>query len=43
MIDETLRPVDGFGSPISKKIAKIINEKFTTDLGGETRKEISEV
>ena len=42
LIDETLRPADGFGPPISEKIAKIINEKFTTDLGGEKRKEISE-
>ena len=33
----------GGGPPISEKIAKIINEKFTTDFGGETRKEISEV
>ena len=42
LIDETLRPADGFGPPISEKIAKIINEKFTTDLGGEKWKEISE-
>lgn len=29
-------------SPISDKIAKIVNEKFTTDLGGDKRKEISD-
>ena len=42
LIDETLRPADGFGPAISDKIAKIVNEKFTTDLGGDKRKEISE-
>ena len=42
LIDETLRPADGFGRPISKKIAKLINEKFAADLGGKKRKEISE-
>lgn len=42
LIDDSLRPSDGFGPPISEKIAKIINEKFTSDLGIDKRKEILE-
>lgn len=41
-IDESLRPADGLGPPITDKIAKIINEKFTADLGIAKRKEILE-
>ena len=35
LIDKTLCPADGFGPPIGDKIAKIVNEKFTTDLGDQ--------
>jgi hypothetical protein len=42
LIDDNLRPSDRFGPPISERIAKIINEKFTTDLGLDKRKEILE-
>jgi hypothetical protein len=42
LIDDNLRLSDGFGPPISERIAKIINEKFTTDLGLAKRKEILE-
>lgn len=41
-IDESLRPSDSYGSPISEKIAKIVNDKFSTDLGITKRKEILE-
>jgi hypothetical protein len=41
-IDESLRPSDSYGSPISEKIAKIVNDKFTSDLGITKRKEILE-
>ena len=40
LIDETLCQADGFGPPIGDKIAKIVNEKFTTDLSDQ-RKVIS--
>ena len=42
LIDYCLRPSDGFGSPISEKVAKIVSEKFHTDLGIDKRKEILE-
>ena len=42
LIDESLRPSDGFGTLISEKVAKIVNEKFQTDLGVDKRKEILE-
>ena len=42
LIDDNLISSDGFGPPISERIAKIINEKFTTDLGLDKRKEILE-
>ena len=42
LIYDNLRPSDGFGPPISERIAKIINEKFTTDLGLDKGKEILE-
>ena len=41
-VDDSLRPSDSFGPPISEKVAKIVNEKFTTDLGTDKRKEILE-
>ena len=41
-IDLSLRSSDVVGPPISDKIAKIINEKFSTDLGIKKRKEILE-
>ena len=37
LIDKTLCPADGFGPPIGDKIAKIVNEKFTTDLGDQCK------
>eukprot|EP00794_Sanderia_malayensis_P020896 gene20895-22947_t len=39
-IDLSLRPNEIAGPPISDKVAKIVNEKFSTDLGAEKRKEI---
>jgi hypothetical protein len=42
LIDDNLIPSDGFGPPISERIAKIINEKFTTNLGLDKRKDILE-
>ena len=42
LIDDNLRLSDVFGPPISERIAKIINEKFTTDLGLANGKEILE-
>ena len=41
-IDLSLRPNENSGPPISDKVAKIVNEKFSTDLGPEKRKEILE-
>ena len=41
-IEESLRLSDSYGSPISEKIAKIVNDKFTSDLGITKRKEILE-
>jgi hypothetical protein len=41
-IDESLRPSDSIGPPIHEKIAKIVNDKFSSDLGLEKRKEIFE-
>ena len=41
-IDESLRPSDSYASPISGKVAKIVNEKFSSDLGIKKRKEILE-
>ena len=41
-IDLSLRSSDVVGPPISDKIAKISNEKFSTDLGIKKRKEILE-
>ena len=41
-IDLSLRPNEISGPPISEKVAKIVNEKFSTDLGSEKRKEILE-
>ena len=41
-IDLSLRPNEISGPPISEKVAKIVNEKFSTDLGAEKRKEILE-
>ena len=41
-IDESLRPSDSFGPPVSEKVAKLVNEKFTIDLGLEKRKQIFE-
>ena len=42
LIDDSLRPSDGFGPAISDRIAKIVNEKFCADLGIDKRKEILE-
>ncbi len=42
MIDDSLRPSDGFGPPTSEKVAKIVNKKFNTDWGIDKRKEILE-
>ena len=42
LIDDSLRPSDGFGPAISDKVAKIVNEKFCADLGIDKRKEILE-
>ena len=42
LINESLRPSDGFGPLVSEKVAKIVNEKFQTDLGVDKRKEILE-
>jgi hypothetical protein len=41
-IDESLRPSDSIGPPIHEKIAKIVNDKFSSDLRLEKRKEIFE-
>lgn len=41
-IDLSLRPNEISGPPISEKVAKIVNKKFSTDLGAEKRKEILE-
>ena len=38
LINDSLRPSDGFGPAISDKVAKIVNEKFCTDLGIDKRK-----
>jgi hypothetical protein len=43
LIDDSLRPSDGFGPPISEKVAKIVNEKFNTDLGIDKRRDIREI
>jgi len=42
LIDLSFRSSDVADPPISDKIAKIINEKFSTDLGFMERKEILE-
>ena len=41
-IDESLRPSDSFGPPVADKVANLVNEKFTIDLGLEKRKQIFE-
>ena len=41
-IDLSLHPNEVSGRPISEKVAKIVNAKFSTDLGLEKRKEILE-
>ena len=41
-IDESLRPSDSFGPPVSEKVAKLVNEKSTIDLSLEKRKQIFE-
>ena len=38
-IDESLRPSDSYGPKIKEKVAKIVNEKFSSDIGIEKRKE----
>ena len=37
-IDESLRPSDSFGPPVSEKVAKLVNEQFTIGLSLEKRK-----
>ena len=39
-IDDSLRPSDSYGSQIKERVAKIVNEKFSCDIGIEKRKEI---
>ena len=39
-IDESLRPSDSLGPSVAEKVAKLVNEKFSIDLGVEKRKEI---
>ena len=41
-IDESLRPSDSLGPLVSEKVAKLVTEKFTIDLGLEKRKQIFE-
>ncbi|CAB3987415.1 Hypothetical predicted protein [Paramuricea clavata] len=40
LIDESLRPSDSSGAPFSEKVAKLVNDKFSIDLGLEKQKEI---
>jgi hypothetical protein len=40
---ELLRPSDSLGPSVAEKVAKLVNEKFSIDLGVEKRKEISEM
>ena len=42
LIDDSLRPSDGFGPAISDKVAKIVNKKICADLATDKRKEILE-
>ena len=42
VIDESLRPSDSYGPQIKERVAKIVNEKFSCDIGIEKRKEIFE-
>ena len=42
VIDESLRPSDSFGPPVTDKVADLGNEKFMIDLGLEKRKQIFE-
>ena len=41
-VNLAFRSSDVHGPPVSDKVAKIVNEKFTTDLGVQKRKEILE-
>ena len=41
-IDESLRPSDSHGPQIKERVAQIVNEKFSSDIGIEKRKEIFE-
>ena len=42
VIDESLRPSDSYGPKIKDNVAKMVNEKFTTDVGLDKRKQILE-
>jgi hypothetical protein len=43
IIDESLRPSDSSGPPVTEKVATLVNDKFSLiDLGLEKRKEIFE-